>query len=197
MPEAAYTQDRNQVARLCPAVAQAHERRHARVHEWRGFDKREGLGDPGECHRRPHHVVGVAAVIGDSRDERRRETEPEVAAPALLAPPAVPPVPTDADPVSFRPAFDPLADGVDDARDLVPGHARVCDPGHETFLRQHVAVTDAIRFHNPHVAGTGRRDVSFDDLERSSRPRYLDYTHLGHALSLLDVPSQSVAPKPQ
>jgi hypothetical protein len=111
---------------------------------------------------------------------------------ALLAPPAVPPVPTDADTGSFRPAFDALADSVDDARDLVPGHAGVCDPGHETFLRQHVAVTDAIRFHsNPHVAGTGRRDVSFDDLERSSRPRYLDYTHLGHALSLLDVPSQS------
>ena len=87
-------------------------------------------------------------------------------------------VPADAGAVAGLPARHAGADRVDDARDLVAGHARVFDPGKEALLREDVAVADAAGL-DPHadLAGPGRRDLSLDGLKGLFRSGDLDGTH--------------------
>src|SRR4030095_10630477 len=128
------------------------------------LDRGQSRRDPSECHGRRDDVIRVTAVVRNPRDQGRHETEAEIAAAALVALSAVPSVPADSDAVALLPGEDALADGVQDARDLVARHARVLNAGEEPLLRQHVAVADAVRLDShPDHAGTGRRDLALDE----------------------------------
>src|SRR4030095_14986210 len=106
-----------------------------------------------------------------------------------LASAAVPAVPADSDAVALRPAFDSFSDFVQDARDLVPGHARIDDPGHEALFRENVAVADPVGLDPaPPPPRSRDRDLPLDRLERPSRPGHLNRAHLRQGLLLSRPP---------
>jgi hypothetical protein len=150
---------------------------------------RQALGlskdDPRDRGGRGDHVVGVPAVERDTSHLHAGLTGEEVAAAAGVAGAAVPGVPADPDSLSDLPAGrDISAYSINQADHLVPRYSRKCDPGPVAFLRQHVAVADAVRFDpHPHHARAGGRDLAFDHLQRTACPGNLDCSHLRHEAS--------------
>jgi hypothetical protein len=105
----------------------------------------------------------------------------EVAAPAPVAPAAVAAVPTDPDPLPFRPHPDAWPHRVDQPDDLVPRHPGVLDVGEDPFHREGVAVADAASLDlDADLARTGFGNVAFDQFERTFRPGDLYRAHLRH-----------------
>src|SRR5437773_2121398 len=119
-----------------PPVTQGVESRDTGAHERRGFGRAEPVGDPGKRTRRHRHIILVPAVVGDPRNAGGDAAEEEVAPATGLAVSTMPAVPADAYAVAWFPGGNIRADGIDDARDLVPGHSRVLDARPESLLRQ-------------------------------------------------------------
>src|SRR5581483_246916 len=103
------------------------ERRHAGAHERSRVDEREAVWNACERARRNDDVIGVASVVRNPGNFRCDLAHDEIAAAAGIAITAMTAVPSDADPLSFRPAHDTGAESVDRSGDLVSGRTRVLD----------------------------------------------------------------------
>ena len=106
MAQAADPEDRDEVARPRDGLAQGVECRDARAQQRGGVDVGEVVGDAGEGLRGRHHVLGVAAVVGDARDLAVLAGD-EVAATAGLAGEVAAAEPADADAVPGAPGVTP------------------------------------------------------------------------------------------
>src|SRR3569623_281873 len=133
MHEAADAVHRDEVARARAAVAQRVEGGHARAHQWTRIDERELVGDVRQRFLRHDDVLGVSAVERYAGDLRIDETRHEVPSTAAVAVAATPTKPAASNTVAGFPAAHAGAHGVDDAGNLVPRHARIVDPGPESF----------------------------------------------------------------
>src|SRR5262249_48968950 len=100
---------------------------------------------------------------------------------AVVAVPAVPGVPTDADALAGLPTLrDVLAHGVDHADHLVPRDAREGEAGPEALLGHRVAVADAAGLNlDPHGPWSRVGDRRLDELEGPAGARDLGDTHRG------------------
>ena len=184
MAEAADAEDGDEVAGHRAGVAKGIEGRHAGIHERRGVDGAEPVGDAGQHRPRRDDVVGVAAVEVNPGDLEVVPAGQVVAATTAVAVAAVPAMPADAGAVARLPLGDVRADRVDDAGDFVAGNARERDPGPESLDRQHVAVADPAGFDaDADLPRTGLRDVSLDDLELRAGFRDGKGAHLRHGSS--------------
>jgi hypothetical protein len=159
------------------AVAQRVERRDARAHQRRGFGGADVIGDRREACERHHDILLITAVHGNAGDLLVR-TGDEAAAPARVAVAAICAEPSDADPLSCLPPWHVGADRVDDAGDLVSGHARIGDAWPVSFFCQRIAVTQAARLHlDTDFARTRLRNRPVDHLKPTAGPAYLHCAH--------------------
>src|SRR5262249_32164241 len=131
------------------------------------------------------HVLGIAAIDSDPSDFGEALAPEELAAPARIAISAVSAIPANTHALSRRPESHTGADRVDEADDLVTGHARICEQGKASFFREAVAVTHtaSLDFDSDH-SRTWRGNVPFHDLERRFWTCNLNSTHFGHRCSL-------------
>src|SRR5262249_20268244 len=90
----------------------------------------------------------------------------EITPPAGETGPVLPAVPADPDALALPPGGDTGADQVDDAGDLVPGHARIRDARPQTILGERIAVADAPgRAAEAEVSGGWLGVLALDQLE--------------------------------
>jgi hypothetical protein len=181
--EAADAEDRHDVARPRVGLAQRVVGGDARAQQRRGVDGVEVVRDPRQRVERDHDLLGPAAVVGDARDLEVLALD-EVAAAARVAAEARAAEPADADAVAGPDVLHALADGVHDARDLVPRHARVLDR-HVPQRGDRVAVADAAGLDgHAHLAAPGLLHLPLDQLEVCARRGHLHCSVCRHASRL-------------
>ena len=75
-------------------------------------------------------------------------------------------MPADSNPLAFMPFLHARAQFVDHAGHFVSGDPRICNAGEKTFLRDHIAVTDATSLHlNPHMSRARLRYFALHDFK--------------------------------
>ncbi len=124
VPEAANSEDRDQIAGSRAALAQRVERRDAGAEQRCGVGSVQVVRDRGECAARDDHVIRVAAVVGDARHLAVLARD-QIPATAGLAVAAVAAEPADAYALPGLPVVHALANRLDPAGNLVSRHARV------------------------------------------------------------------------
>src|SRR5437762_1656758 len=100
-------------------------------------------------------------------------------------------VPTYADTLPTFPRLHAITHKIDDSNDFMSRHTRLLDPWEQSFFHYRIAVANATRidFH-PHPARLWLRNIAFNDLKRSFRPRDLHDTHFFRHDSSIVLPSQ-------
>src|SRR5262249_4910039 len=142
--EAADAEDGDRVARPCVRIAQRVERGDAGAHQRTGVDRADVVRNRRQSFERDDDVVRVAAVHRDAGDQLVHAGD-ERAAAARFAVAAIAAEPADADALTGLPARHVRTDGIDHARDLVAGNARIAHAGPVAVLRQRVAMAQAAR----------------------------------------------------
>lgn len=126
---------RNQVTREGAAVAQSIEGRDPGAQQRTGFAKAKGIGNAGKAAHRRDHVLLIPAI-----EVKAGNLEPdavdEIAAAARVALAAIVSVPADADPVANRPCGHARTNGINDTRDLMPGHPGISSNQASDLLSQ-------------------------------------------------------------
>lgn len=152
------------------------------AHQWCGLDGGQPVGDASHRLEGNHHVVGVAAVLGDAGYATVTAGD-EVAPAARLAIFTVPAVPTHSHARSRLPLGDLGADGIDHPGNLVARHARIGAPRPSSLFGQRVAVTQAAGLDfDPHLARTRLRNLALNKLQRTLWAGGFDCTHLRHGV---------------
>src|SRR5258708_18616329 len=123
VPQAAYPEDRDQIAGHSGSAAQPVEHRHAGAAHRGGLDEAQLVGDASQRAGGHHDRFGVPAGVGQPGHLQVFAVD-RVALAAGLAPAVVAAEPADSHPLAYLPAFDVLADHVDPAGDLVSGSER-------------------------------------------------------------------------
>ena len=81
-----------------------------------------------------------------------------------------------------------------DIRHIVTGDARIGDAREMPFLGERVGMTEAARLHFDSDFSRPRlRNLSLDDLKRSTRTTDLDYAHVGHTHQTFIPPSTTMS----
>ena len=187
MAEASDAEDGDDIARPGAAVAERVEGGDAGAHEGSGIDGRQFIGEQSGCGGWGDHVIGIAAVEGDTGDLVGFAGE-EIAAAAGLAASTIAAVPADADALADGPGRGIGADGVDEADDFVSGNARILNPGEEAVLGEDVAVADAARLDfDADLAGARLRDIPLDEFERTLGGGDLNGAHFGHFATIVTM----------
>src|SRR5690606_28546611 len=115
---------------------------------------------------RCHHVLGVAAVIGNPRYLSANARD-EVAATARAAVPAMAAMPAHTHAHAFLPIGHILTHCIDDADDFVSRDTRILNAGKQACDREHVAMADPARLYfDAHVSRLDVRQIAFNDFER-------------------------------
>src|SRR6185312_3654998 len=150
MTQSANPEDRDQITGPGAGVAQRIEHGDSRARERRGVNRRQSIGNTGQCARRRYDVFGVAAgkrCAGDHADFAVHE----VAAPTAAAPPAMAARPADRHTFTLAPTQHALAKRVDASSDLVTGGDREPQTRQYVVDENRIAVADAAGFHgDPH-----------------------------------------------
>jgi hypothetical protein len=90
-------------------------------------------------------------------------------------------VPSDADALSCPPVRNVLAHRVNGSHHLVPWHTRILYAWERAEFREGVAVADPASLDlDPHAAGSGFRNGTFNQLEGTVGALYLNGTHVRH-----------------
>src|SRR5579864_3131776 len=93
----------------------------------------------------------------------------------------MPAMPAYTDALSYFPAGNSRADGIDHAGDFVSWNARVRDARPRTFLGVFIAVADAAGLHfDAHRTRNRFRNFAFHQLKRPLGVQDLNGAHLGH-----------------
>lgn len=180
MAEAANAENSHGVSRPRTAVAQRVERRNARTHQRTCVDEADGVGNQRQTLVRDQRILLIPAIHRDTR-YLLPHTADEASTTARLAIPAIPAEPPDPHALPGLPRRHIRAGGVDDAGDLVPGHAWILNARPVTFLRDRVAMTKAARLHlDAYLTRPWLRDLSFDQLQRSTGSADLHRAHCWH-----------------
>jgi hypothetical protein len=89
-------------------------------------------------------------------------------------------MPADTHALPWPPSSHVVADGIDVARDFMPGHPRIQQPGPVTFFDKYIAVAHAARldFH-PHLPSIGLRDSALNQFPVSMGCAHLYCLHCG------------------
>src|SRR5579884_1348 len=158
MAKAADAQDGDDVAWSRYAVTQRVEGRYAGVHQWSGLFKREFVGNARECADRNDRIIGISAIVGNSRN-LHIDARVEIAATAAIAGSIVSTVPSDADAFTDVPTDHIRTGCVNGACDFVTGHSRIRDSRPDFMDRKKVAVANPVRvYSNADLSGTGISD---------------------------------------
>src|SRR5207237_1027747 len=99
-------------------IAQRVVNRHARAHKRPGFFRRQFIGNRRQRGRRCDHILGIAAIEIDTGDFAI-DAHRKVTAPALYTDKIMPPVPADANALTFFPICNAAANCIDMSRDFV------------------------------------------------------------------------------
>ena len=187
MAEAADTQNRDDVTRHCPAVAERIEGRDAGAEQRRGIDSAKLVGHRSKCVGRGHHRVGITPIIGDAGNAQITAVD-QPAASAGLATTAMPSKPAHTDPLPGGPADDAGTDCVDDTGNLVtrnPGEGKAWPL---TFHSKTVTVTHPAGLDtDPHLALRRLRHLALNQFKRTATLRHLYRPHLSHRPPLYRV----------
>src|SRR6266568_2971761 len=111
MSESADSLDRNNVTGPRARIAQRVEHRHPCAHERSRFFRWQFVGNYGQCFRPCDHVLGISAVGIDAGDFAIN-AHSKIAALALCADEAMPPMPADTDALPLFPIRDTIADRI-------------------------------------------------------------------------------------
>jgi hypothetical protein len=129
MTEPANPEDRDDVATSRAAVSKRVEGRYARAHQRRSVNGGEFIRHKRQRFRWRDHIFSVAAVERNARRQQFDFARKKLAAPAMIAIPTVPAMPTNADALAFLPRLNSFTDSVDDANHFVSRHARILKAG--------------------------------------------------------------------
>ena len=137
-----------------PVLAQRVEHGQARARERRGVNRRQFIGNTGQCVRRRHHVFGVSAGKRCAGDHAGLAVH-EIAAPTAAAMLAIAARPADRHPFTLAPALHTLAERVDAPGDLVTRRERELQTRPLAVDEDRIGVADATSLHgDPHSAGS-------------------------------------------
>ena len=169
MTQATNPEDGDQIAGPGAGAAQRIEHGQSRACERRGVNRRQFVGNTGQCARRRHDVFGVSAgkrCAGDHADLAVHE----LAAPTAAALPAMAARPADRHAFTLAPTLHTLAKRVDAPGDLVTRGDRELQTRQLVVDENRIGVADAAGLHgDPHSAGCRIGQCSIDKGQLSSR----------------------------
>src|SRR5436190_3736779 len=152
MAQASHAQDRNRVRRSCSAVPKRVECCDTGTQQRSRIDALQGIGNRRERFCGNHHIIGVAAIVRDSGDERILACD-QIAPPAGLAPPTVPAIPANARTLPLLPLRHTHANRVYLAHYLMSRHPRVANKRKQSVYGGRIAVANTASLHaHPHLA---------------------------------------------
>ena len=112
---------------------------------------------------------------------RRHRAAEEIAVAAGIAQTAMSAVPAHAHALAGFPLRHARAHGIHHAHDFMAGHTRILDARPVAFLHQRIAVADAAGLDfDPHLAGGGLWNFTFNDFKRSAGAGDLGSAHFWH-----------------
>src|SRR5881394_948068 len=180
MPQPAESKHRDHIARTRAGISQRVESGDPRAQKRRRVNWRQVIWKSRHRAGGGNHVFAVTAVETNASDLLRLARK-QISTPAGIAPSAVSAVPADSNALAWRPSGHSIADGIDGAGDLVPGNARVLNPGPQAFLHERIAVTNAARRDfDSNRSRRGLRYWPFDNFKRSFRTGNLCNAHCSH-----------------